>query len=275
MPCGIWPRSLSTAATFSGSADGEEAMRITNVEVVRSQRARALPEPYRAAWFEPDGEAVESYGFAFYRIHTDDGITGLGPYGGEPDGFARRALVGSDPFRIERFFCEAMSGREMTFGRGSYGGLDVALWDIVGKATGRPIHRLLGSYRDRMMAYAATGGLLEPERHVDQLLELKGMGFRAAKLRLHRQDPREDVRVVQLVRDAVGPDFTIVVDANQNHKSTEYNHWSRETALRMARQLQDLGVYFLEEPLPRADLDGLAQLSLKVEIPIAGGEHSA
>ena len=249
-------------------------MKITKVEVVRSRRSRALPQEYRAAWFEPDGEPVTTYGFSFYRVHTDDGVTGVGPYGGDPDGFALRALIGTDPFHVERFFVAAMNGREMTFHRGSYGGLEVALWDIIGKVTGQPIHRLLGALRDRVPVYAATSRLLSESQHVEQVLELREMGFHAAKLRLHRQDPRADLKVVQAVRAAVGEDFRIIVDANQNHKSTRYNHWSRETALSMARQLQELGVYFLEEPLPRHDLEGLAQLAAAVEIPIAGGEHA-
>jgi len=249
-------------------------MKITKVEVVRSRKPRKLPQEYRAAWFEPDGEPVTTYGFSFYRVHTDAGVTGVGPFGGDPDAFALRALIGSDPFYVERFFAAAMNGREMTFHRGSYGGLEVALWDIMGRVTGQPIHRLLGAHRDRVPVYAATSRLLSKSQHVEQVLELRQMGFRAAKLRLHRQDPREDLEVVEAVRAAVDAGFRIIVDANQNHKSTRYNHWTRETALTMARELQALGVYFLEEPLPRHDLEGLAQLAAAVEIPIAGGEHA-
>ncbi len=120
-------------------------MKITKVEVVKSRSPRKLPQPYLPAWFEPDGEPVTTYGFSFYRIHTDEGVTGIGPYGGDPDGFALRALLGTDPFYSERFFVTAMCGKEMTFHRGTYGGLEVALWDIVGKVTGQPIHRLLGA----------------------------------------------------------------------------------------------------------------------------------
>ncbi len=249
-------------------------MKITSIEVVRTTKPIPLPQEYRAAWFEPDGKPVTSYGFSYYKIHTDEGIVGIGPYGGEPDSFVTSVLTGFDPFYIEKFWCVAMSGREMTLNRGSYGGLEVALWDIVGKASGKPVYKILGAYRDKVMAYAATSRLLEAEQHVSQVQQLMEMGFKAVKLRLHRPDPKDDLAVVEAVRRSAGDDLKIIVDANQNHKSLNYNHWSRQTALCMARELEDLNVYFLEEPLPRRDFDGLAELSASVEIPIAGGEHS-
>jgi D-galactarolactone cycloisomerase len=248
-------------------------MKITRIEVVRS-KPRALPIDYLPAWFSPDGRPTRSYQFSLYRVYTDEGIVGLGPHGGEPDGWVTNALIGFDPFAVERFFSRAMAGREMTLHRGSYGGLEVALWDIIGKAAGLPVYRLLGSYGDRVMAYAATSRLLSPEEHVDQVLQIREAGFKAVKLRLHRQDPADDLKVVEAVRRAVGDGYRIVVDANQNHKSMVYPHWTRRTALAMARELQRLGVYFLEEPLPRKDVAGLAELAASVEIPIAGGEHA-
>ncbi len=249
-------------------------MKITSIEVVRTTKPISLAQEYRAAWFEPDGKPLTTYGFAFYKVHTDEGIVGLGPCSGVPDSFATSALIGLDPFFIEKFCCAGMSGREMTYNRGSYGGLEVALWDIVGKASGKPVYKILGAYRDKIPAYAATSRLLQAEQHVSQVLELAEMGFKAVKLRLHRPDPREDLAVVQAVRKAAGDDLMIIVDANQNHKSINYHHWSRQTALNMARELQDLDVYFLEEPLPRRDFDGLAELAASVEMPIAGGEHA-
>lgn len=231
---------------------------------------------YLPAWFSPDGRPTRTYSFTFCKVHTDEGIVGLGPHGGgEPDPWVTKALVGMDPFHVERFSAGAMSGREMTYNRGSYGGLEVALWDIVGKAAGLPVYRLLGAFRNRVPVYAATSRLLSPQEHAEQILQIRALGFRAAKLRLHRQNPADDLKVVETVRKAVGDQFRIVVDANQNHRSMVYAHWSRATALWMARELQRLGVYFLEEPLPRKDVAGLAELARAVEIPIAGGEHAS
>jgi D-galactarolactone cycloisomerase len=149
------------------------------------------------------------------------------------------------------------------------------LWDIVGKAVGKPIYKVLGACRDRIMAYAATNRLLKVEEHVKQVSEIVNLGFKAVKLRLHRPDPRDDLAVVKAVRDAVGEDVKILVDANQNNRSMNYNFWSRKTALWMAKELDRLNVYFLEEPLARRDVEGLAELAASVDMFIAGGEHSA
>jgi len=157
---------------------------------------------------------------------------------------------------------------------GSCGGLEIALWDIVGKAVGKPVYKLLGAYRDKVMAYAATAQLHSPEEHAKEAVEFREIGIKAIKLRLHRSRPEEDLEVVRAVRDAVGEDMMILVDANQNNVSIHYDYWSRRTALTVARELEELDVYWLEEPLPRRDLKGLAELSTKVEMYVAGGEHA-
>jgi L-alanine-DL-glutamate epimerase-like enolase superfamily enzyme len=250
-------------------------MKITKVEVVHSKKKVTLSEDYKPAWREPDGKPIKSFRFSFYRIHTDEGIVGLGPYRGDPDPFVKRALTGLNPFYVGKFWSECMKGRELASSRGTYGGLEVALLDIVGKALGKPIYKILGACRDRVMAYAATNRLLKTEEHIKQVSEIMNMGFKAVKLRLHRSDPRDDLAVVKAVRDAVGEDLKILVDANQNNRSINYNYWSRKTALWMAKELDKLNVYFLEEPLARRDVEGLAELAASVEMFIAGGEHSA
>jgi L-alanine-DL-glutamate epimerase-like enolase superfamily enzyme len=230
---------------------------------------------YKPAWTEPDGIPINSFGFSFYRVHTDDGIVGHGPYRGDPNPFVTRALMGLNPFFIGKFWSDCMMGRGLASGRGTYGGLEVALWDIVGKALDTPIYKILGACRDRIMAYAATNRLLKPEEHVKQVTEIMNMGFKAVKMRLHRPDPRDDLAAVKAVRDAVGEDLKILVDANQNNQSMNYNYWSRKTAQWMAKELDKLNVYILEEPLARRDVEGLAELAASVNMFIAGGEHSA
>jgi L-alanine-DL-glutamate epimerase-like enolase superfamily enzyme len=210
-----------------------------------------------------------------YRVNTDAGIVGYGPYWGEPDPYARTALMGLDPFYVERFWDACMRGRELTFNRGATGGLEIALWDIVGKALGQPVYKLLGACRDKVLAYAATNRLLPVEEHVAQVRQLQAMGFQAVKLRMHRSDPKDDLAVVTAVRDAVGDELLLLVDANQNNRSRHYRYWSRRTARWMARELDALNVYFLEEPLPRRDVDGLADIAASVDMFIAGGEHAA
>lgn len=249
-------------------------MRITAVETIKTTKPIPLPGEYRAAWFEPDGDPVTRYGVSYCKITTDDGIVGFGPYSSDPDPYLLKCLIGQDPFQVESFWNSAMLGLDVNFGRGSYGGFDVALWDIIGKAAGLPVYKLLGSRTDKMMVYAATSRLCKPEEHVDQVQHIMSLGFKAVKLRLHRNDFREDLKVVQAVRKKCGDKLVIIVDANQNHRAINYKWWSRETARYMCRELEALNVYFFEEPLARKDYEGLAGLSREFDMLIAGGEHS-
>jgi L-alanine-DL-glutamate epimerase-like enolase superfamily enzyme len=249
-------------------------MKITRVEVVHSKKQVTLSEDYLPAWREPDGTPTRRFGFSYYKIHTDEGVTGVGPYTGEPDSFSTSALIGMSPFHVEWFWNVCMAGRELPFNRCNYSGLEIALWDIIGKSADKPLYKILGARREKIMAYAATNRLLKTDDHIKQVLEIMEMGFKAVKLRLHRPDPKDDLNVVKSVRDAVGDDLTLMVDANQNNVSLGYNFWSRKTALWMAKELDKLNVYFLEEPLARRDVEGLAELARSVEMLIAGGEHA-
>jgi L-alanine-DL-glutamate epimerase-like enolase superfamily enzyme len=246
-------------------------MKITKVEVVRSKEPTPLPEPWLAAWNSPDGRPMTSMGFSFYKVHTDEGIVGVGPDTGCPN---PSMLTGYDPFMVGDFWSKRMSGRRS--GQSGYGasGLEIALWDIIGKAANKPVYKLLGACRDKIFVYAATSRLLKIDQHVIQVIKLMEEGFKAVKLRFHRPNPWDDVAVVEAVRDAVGDKMMILVDANQNNPSNEYSFWSRETALRIARKLDELNVFYLEEPLPRTDIEGLAEIAANVDMFIAGGEHT-
>lgn len=244
-------------------------MIVTKVEVVQRREPIALSAPWRAAWREPLGTPVTQMPLSFYRLTTDEGIVGLGPYtGGHP-----RLAVGTDPFQVGAFWSDHMSGQRAGMAGHGASGLEIALWDIIGKATGQPVYKLLGAQRDRLLVYAATSRILDVDAHVQQVQALQAQGFKAVKLRLHRPDPWEDLAVVEAVREAVGDDLILLVDANQNNASEGYRYWSRQTALKIARELEMLDIYFLEEPLPRTDIEGLADLAATVDMFIAGGEH--
>jgi len=248
-------------------------LKITKIEVVSNRKPIVLPEAWRPAWNEPDVKPAKSTGFSFYKVYTDEDIVGVGPCPGRTNRFAESTLIGQDPAYIHRFWETNMRGRGANLGSGSCGGLEIALWDIVGKAANKPVYRLLGAYRDRVMAYAATAQLESAEELARKAVEFKKSGIKAIKLRLHRPRPEDDLEVVRAVREAVGDDMTIMVDANQNNVSITYNYWSRRTAFKVARELDMLDVYWLEEPLARTDFEGLAELSDAVDMHIAGGEH--
>ena len=245
-------------------------MKITKVETVRNREPILLPEPWLPAWSAPGGTHATSFGFSFHRVYTDEGIVGIGPdTGGSP-----RMLLGVDPFTVGEFWDQHMSGRQPNRSGRRAAGFEIALWDIVGKAAGIPISTMLGRRRDRIPVYAATSRLLETDQHVRQVTELAALGYKAVKLRLHRQNPWDDVAVVEAVREAVGDELLLLVDANQNNNSPGYNFWDHQTAMRVARELDRLRVYFMEEPLPRADIRGLAEIAAEVDMFVAGGEHA-
>lgn len=246
-------------------------MQVTRAELVESTDPVDLPEPWVPAWSQPDGEPTEAFDWSVVRLHTDEGVTGVGPATGRVRDVD---VVGVDPSRVGEFWHSQLSGKRAGNAE-AVAGVEIALWDAYGKCVGEPIYELLGGVRDDVPVYAATSRLLPPDDLAEQVRDIAAEGFGGVKLRAHRPDPREDVRAVRAVRDAVGADVELYVDANQNNASDEYEFWSRRTARTVARELDDIGVDFLEEPRPRRDVEGLAELRDAVEMSIAGGEHSA
>lgn len=248
-------------------------MKVVRAEILLAKQAFELPSDYLVAWYSAEKIPARTYNFPILRLTTDEGIVGYGPGNAPLDAYALHKLIGLDPFHTAEFWAGLMSGKDCV--RSSYGGMDIALWDIVGKTTGRSIGQLLGTCSDRMMAYAATSRLLSVEEHVKQCQELMRMGFRAIKLRLHRSDYREDIAVVEAVREACGKELLLLVDANQNNRSYAYPFWSYETACKVMDAMERLDVLCVEEPLDRRNYDGLARLSKEFRTLIAGGEHSS
>jgi L-alanine-DL-glutamate epimerase-like enolase superfamily enzyme len=245
-------------------------MKITSIRVI--QGGVPLPEPrFWPAWWP--GHVIREIGFSIAVIETDEGLAGFGPgsarvsdgrWAAEP--FMRDQVLDADPFRIGALVSAPENLPQMRHGRPLY--IELALWDLLGKATGQPVYKLLGGYRSQVAAYCSTGSLLSPEEHIDQAWEAHARGYRAIKLRLHRPDLADDLRVVRAVREALPDEMEIMADANQ----AQNPFWSRATALQAARALEEEGVVWLEEPLPLYDVEGLRELRTQVEIPIAGAE---
>ena len=234
------------------------------------------------------------------EVETDTGLVGLGEaahFGGPLVSTAtvieqelRPHLLGQDPRETERLW-ELMHRRAYKHARGgiviaAISGVDIALWDLRGKLAGMPLWRLLGGYRRRVPAYA-TGGFYAEGKGVPELAdEMRAYcrhGFRAVKLKVGRNSGiegsplramadrgvcevslAEDLARVRAVREAIGPDVRLMVDAN--------GAWDVPTAVRMGRALEELDVYWFEEPVWPDDLAGSAEVAAKVAIPIAGYE---
>jgi len=238
-----------------------------------------LSETVAPAW--SPGRTWTTVNSSFVEVQTDEGITGYGPpVAGYGPPVAERLLpmdiapylVGKDPFDWERNI-------DVLRMAGGGWALEVALWDIIGKACGQPLYKLWGGYSDRVRAYASTIEVREPEQRAEDALRSYEEGWRAIKLRIHRWDMAEDVRQVEKVCEAVGDRMDIMVDANQAQlpgvvQPTPGPVWDFQRALDTARELQRLGVRWLEEPLGRHDWENLTRLCEMVEIPIAGGENN-
>jgi D-galactarolactone cycloisomerase len=235
-----------------------------------------LPEAFFPAWIPGLPEMNNS--LLLVRLLTDEGIDGftatpafLGELKGVPE-LLKVFLIDRDPFKVEDFV-KVFRGAKAVGVRAWF--MEIALWDIIGKAAGQPVYRLLGGYRDRVKAYASPGELRPPPRRAQDALAIKEMGFKAIKLRIRSEEVDDDLSVVEAVRGAVGPEMEIMVDANQAwpiHGFGDYPTWDAKRAVMMARELERLDVTWLEEPLGMYDYDGLALVNAATSISIAGGE---
>lgn len=234
------------------------------------------------------------------EIHTDEGITGIGETDTNP-WIARECirargthvmglgleemLLGANPLEPEAIWQRLYTGSKMTGRRGALicalGAVDMALWDIKGKALGVPVHCLLGgAVQEYVTPYASllpTGKTLaEYQRSLlDKLRSAKELGFRAAKVEVCINGPyshsglqESDEAIVETVyacRETVGPGFTLMVDV-------AYAWSDAKRALRVIERLEPLDIYFIETPLDIDDLDGYAFLHEHSPVRIAAGE---
>ena len=149
--------------------------------------------------------------------------------------------------------------------------VEVALWDLIGKAKEKPVCELLGKRQEKVKAYISTGETISERKHIEDAIRYKEQGIKAIKLRAHHRNTKEDLKAIEKVREVVGDDIEIMVDANQSSTPLP-PFWSRRKAFGFARELERLKCLWLEEPLPIHDLYGIRELQEKAEILIAGGE---
>jgi L-alanine-DL-glutamate epimerase-like enolase superfamily enzyme len=252
-------------------------LKITDIKLVQLRTIKEVGglEP---AWDVGGNMVFTVGGGAIVEVHTDQGLVGIGP-AVDPSllPILNARLKGEDPFEVEKH-----NGVLRYYARGlpyrGTAGLDMALWDLIGKACGQPLYKLWGGSKDKVPAYASMVLLSTPEERADLAARLAEEGWQAIKLRLHHQTMKTDVETVEKVRQAVGDKMEIMVDANQAQSSGNWQPgimWDYRRAVETARELQRLGVYWLEEPLLRYAFDDLARLNDEVELSIAGGENNS
>ena len=220
--------------------------------------------------------------FLFAEITTELGHSGVGfSYSKRAGGPAQYAhvrevaegLIGEDPNDIARIYTKllwagASVGRSGVATQ-ALAAVDIALYDLKAKRAGLPLAKFLGSYRDSVRTYNTSGGFLnasldEVKARATQSLE-EGIG--GIKIKVGLPDSKEDLRRVAGIRDHIGPDVPLMVDANQQ--------WDRAAALRLGRRLEEFDLVWIEEPLDAYDFEGHAHLAQVLDTPIATGEMLA
>ena len=248
-------------------------MKITNVEM----------EVYRWPRRTPITNGLYTYthsGINVITVETDEGVTGMGIGASIQDapevGVAilnhiKQVVIGKDPLDIERHWHEMW--RPKLVGRRGIttrviGGLDIALWDLKGKIAGMPLYKLLGGFTNNVPAYIAGGyyeegkGLKELAQEMEDNLEV---GAKAMKMKVGAVSINEDVERVRVVRDAIGPDIKLMVDANN-----AYRHYE---AIEFARKVENYDVFWFEEPVEPDDYIGQREITRATSVPIAAGEN--
>ncbi|HLT20285.1 MAG TPA: mandelate racemase/muconate lactonizing enzyme family protein [Thermomicrobiales bacterium] len=215
-------------------------------------------------------------GLGLVKIETDEGICGIGL---GATGVIGRAtvehltplLIGEDPINVERIWHKLwvpkLTGRRGLTTR-AISAIDIGLWDIRAKVAGLPLYKLLGGYRDRVPTYVA-GGYYEEGKGLKELaaemVENVEMGARAVKMKVGALSIREDVERVKTVREAIGPDVKLLLDAN-----CAYRHYE---AIQFAKRVEEYDPFWFEEPVAPDDYEGHRRLADATSIPIATGEN--
>jgi L-alanine-DL-glutamate epimerase-like enolase superfamily enzyme len=228
-----------------------------------------LEPPFRASW---DSQPRRHCDATIVRVQTEDGLLGVGS-GDLMVGFAghEHLFIGQDPLALEHHY-RVLSHIDFHYGR--CWPLDLALWDLAGKIAGQPCWKLLGGLSNRVRAYASSGVLRDAGALAEAAESYLAHGFQALKIRFRRGDWRDDIRALEAVRARVGNRLELMVDCNQGWRmpwDTEAP-WVLKDALSVARELEQLDVYWMEEPLHRADYDGMRALRETTDVRIAGGE---
>jgi L-alanine-DL-glutamate epimerase-like enolase superfamily enzyme len=266
-------------AALSAVAEQQKQLRITGVET------DLLKPPPGSPFYDALQTLNVDKGSVVLRIRTDAGITGWASsaFGNLGEGArvvqtileyeVKPLIMGKDPAfprRIRADLWKAMNYQGVTgVGQFALAATDIALWDILGKNAGLPVYKMLGAYRDRMPVYSMCGWYYDNDgdlsRFKRQVVTAVEQGYKAVKIKVGKYSLDDDIRRIRLARDTIGKDRRLMVDANQV--------FDRKEALRRGRVYQEMGCFWLEEPLPPQDMEGFAILAQALDMRIATGEN--
>jgi D-galactarolactone cycloisomerase len=240
------------------------------ITAIRLRRVRLpLDPPFHAAW---DPVPRTRFNATIVRVETDEGLVGIAS-GDTMDGFEPyiEFFIGKNPMDITR---HVRALETISFHAGRYWPLEAALWDIVGQVMHQPVSMLFGGALDAIPAYASCGEIKDPAERAESALALREQGFRALKIRILREGLADGVAAVRAVRQAVGTSMDIMVDLNQAWRMPGDIEPALDPASvrRTVEELGEIGVLWVEEPLPGADVLGYARLRAETGVRIAAGE---
>jgi L-alanine-DL-glutamate epimerase-like enolase superfamily enzyme len=258
----------------------QKAMKITGIE---TDLLKTPPSK------EPNYDAIHRLGVdtgsVVLRIHTDAGVTGwasstFGMIAGGPrvvqailEHEIKPVIVGMDPAypkKIRETIWKALEYHGVTgVVQFAMAAADIAIWDILGKAAGMPVYKMLGAYRDRMPVYSMCGWYYDNDQDLSkykrEIEKALSQGYRAIKIKTGRYDLDDDLRRIRMAKDLAGKDRRVMVDANQV--------FNRNEALRRGRAYQELGIFWYEEPMQPHEMEGYTELAQALDVRIATGEN--
>lgn len=256
-------------------------MKITNI--ITQWIKVPYNRPFYPTWFPGRAESHQS--IFLVRIQTDEGYEGWGstecPFSLAPtyiqmvQDIVASWLIGQDPTMVERLAFKLKGDARLACRTWT---IENALWDLFGKICNQPTYKVLGAYREKILAYAAWSEMRSHEERREDAQRLVDEGWKGVKLRIFANTIKQDIAEVENIRKAVGDKLAIMVDANQgvvrdrNFCDNGVPFWTYERALKTAKELEQLDVEWLEEPLDHYDYYGLSRLTEHTDIAIAGGE---
>jgi L-alanine-DL-glutamate epimerase-like enolase superfamily enzyme len=266
-------------AALSAAAEQQKELKITGVET------DLLKPPAGSPYYDALQTLNVDKGAVVLRIHTNAGITGWANswFGNLGEGArvvqtileyeVKPVIMGKDPAfprRIRADLWKALNYQGVTgVSQFALAATDIALWDILGKNAGLPVYKMLGACRDRMPVYSMCGWYYDNDgdlsRFKRQIATAVEQGYKAVKIKVGKYSLADDERRIRLAFDTIGKDRRLMVDANQV--------FDRAEALRRGKAYQEMGCFWLEEPLPPEDMEGFSLLAQALDMRVATGEN--
>ncbi len=255
----------------SSVKDAIQFISVKDVEIVKLRFPNKTPVTWNAIKKSGGGYPSSS----FLKITTNEGITGWSGMKGVSSttlGYVKKIkglnLLNTEQVWHHMFFHDrkpVAKGQEIH----AIGSVDLCVWDIVGKALGLPVHKVLGNFREKIPVYAAGGYYAEGKTNADLVKEMESYvkeGYKVVKMKVGYLKAKEDAQRVRDVVNAIGKDARVMVDANNGY-DTAYE------AIRFGKMVEDLDLYWFEEPVAPDDWRGNAEVREELNIPIVAGEN--